>query len=109
MQPVMVGEALLAEIVRRLVEAIDPDKIILFGSRARGDADAHSDVDLLIIKPSQDAHHRRAGQAYGALWGIGVPTDVLWYTPDEVEEWSEVRFHVTARATSEGRVLYEKE
>ncbi len=104
----VVDEAKLQEIVRRLVEALDPDKIILFGSRARGDIHTQSDVDLLIIKPSTEPRHRRAGEAYRALIGIGVPTDILCYTPEEVDEWSEVKYHVATRATREGRVLYEK-
>jgi len=49
---VNVDEAVPAEIVQRLVEAVDPDRIILFGSRARGDYRPDGDVDLLLIKPS---------------------------------------------------------
>jgi len=108
MYQVVVDEAKLEDIVRRLVEAIDPDKIVLFGSRARGDFHGQSDVDLLIVKSSDQPRHRRAGCAYRALSGIGVPTDILWYTPEEVDEWSEVKYHVATRATREGRVLYEK-
>lgn len=50
MYHVLVDETVLSEIVRRLVKAIDPDKIVLFGSRARGDFRGQSDVDLLIVK-----------------------------------------------------------
>jgi predicted nucleotidyltransferase len=67
---------LLDEIVRRLVEAVDPDRIILFGSRARGDARPDSDVDLLIIKDSDQPIYRRAIPAYRALSGLGVPKDI---------------------------------
>ena len=49
-----VDETVLAEIVRRLVEAVDPDRIILFGSRVRGEERPDSDVDLMIIKASDD-------------------------------------------------------
>jgi predicted nucleotidyltransferase len=109
MYQVVVDEAILSEIVQRLVEAIHPDKIILFGSRARGDTHAQSDVDLLIIKASQESAYRRVGDLYVVLYGIGVPIDVLWYTPEEIEEWSGVRSHVTTRALREGRVLYERQ
>lgn len=109
MYQVVVDEAKLAEIVRRLVDALDPDKIILFGSRARGDFHGQSDVDLLIVKATDKAPHERCGAAHLALRGIGVPTDILWYTPEEVDEWSEVSFHVATQATQEGRVLYEKD
>ena len=58
---ISVDAALLDEIVRRLVAAIDLDRIILFGSRARGDARADSDIDLLIVKETDQPVYRRAG------------------------------------------------
>ena len=88
-----IDERLYDEIVRRLVEAVGPDEIILFGSRARGNARQDSDIDLLLIKDSSEPPHRRVIQAYRALVGLGVPKDILWRTPAEVQEW---------------RVLYEK-
>ena len=108
MYEVTVDEAVLAEIVQRLVRAVDPDRIILFGSRARGDHRPDSDLDLLLIKPSAAPPHRRVIAAYRALAGILAPTDILWRTPQEVEDWSEVGTHFTTRAVREGRVLYEK-
>ncbi len=108
MYQVIVDEPLLQEMVRRLVEAIDPDRIILFGSRARGDARPDSDVDLLVIKDSTEPPHRRSIPAYRALGRIPAPTDILWRTRQEVEDWAEVRNYVTTRAIREGRVLYEK-
>ncbi len=104
----VVSETILSEIVRRLVEAIEPDKIILFGSHARGDAHGHSDVDLMIVKASEEPRHRRAGRAHRALIGIGVPVDILWYTPEEAGKWSAARYHVAGRALREGQVLYER-
>jgi len=109
MATIAVDEGVLAEIVRRLVEEIHPQKIILFGSRARGEAHPQSDVDLLLIKPSSEPPHRRLAPAYQALWGIPIPIDILWYTPEEVADWSTVSTHVTTRATREGRVLYEQD
>lgn len=108
MVQVIADESVLQEMVRRLVEAIDPDRIILFGSRARGDAEPDSDVDLLVIKDSSEPPHKRSIPAYRALSGLAVPTDILWRTAEEVEEWAGVRNHVTSRAMREGRVLYEK-
>lgn len=108
MKHITLDENLIREIVDRLVKAIDPDRIILFGSRARGDAEPDSDVDLLVIKDSDEPPHRRVIPAYRALGGLGVPKDIIWRTPDEVRHWSEVRNYVTTRALREGRVLYEK-
>ena len=65
MYEVTVDEAVLAEIVQRLVRAVDPDRIILFGSRARGDHRPDSDLDLLLIKPSAAPPHRRVIAAIG--------------------------------------------
>jgi len=101
-------EANLDEIVRRLSAAIDPDRIILFGSRARGDARPDSDFDLLVIKESNLKPHLRAIPAYRALSGLAVPTDILWRTPQEIEDWRDVPAHITTQAIREGRVVYER-
>jgi predicted nucleotidyltransferase len=109
MRNVVVDQTVLEEIVRRLVAEIDPDRIILFGSRARGNAKPDSDVDLLLIKASDEPPHRRVIRAYRALRGLGVPKDVLWRTPEEIAEWSGVKNYVTTEAVREGKVLYEKQ
>src|SRR5437773_9861689 len=80
----------------------------MFGSRARGDARPDSDLDLLIIKDSDEPRHRRAIPAYGALAGLAIPTDIIWRTSAEIAEWSQVPNHVTTRAIREGKVLYER-
>ena len=54
-------QAKIDEMVRRIVAAVNPDKIILFGSHARGDAGPDSDVDLLLVAPSDEPRLRRAG------------------------------------------------
>jgi predicted nucleotidyltransferase len=108
MYRVVVDANVLSAVVNRLVEALDPERIILFGSRARGDHQSDSDLDLLIVAESGEPRHRRAVRAYRALRGLGVPKDVLWFTPHELDEWSGVKNHVVHRALSEGRVLYEK-
>ena len=103
MVQVIADEPVLQEMVRRLVEAIDPDRIILFGSRARGDARPDSDVDLLIIKDSDEPPHKRSIPAYRALGRIPAPTDILWRTPQEVEEWAGVQNYVTTKGNSGGK------
>ncbi|MBM3745040.1 MAG: nucleotidyltransferase domain-containing protein [Acidobacteria bacterium] len=109
MQSVAAQQGLLSEIVRRLVDQIDPDKIILFGSRARGQRHSESDVDLLIVKASQEPRHKRVGRAHRALIGVGIPVDILWYTPEEAAARARVRQHVASRALREGQILYERE
>ena len=108
MQTAAEMDQVVSEAVRRLVQAVDPEKIIVFGSRARGDFGQDSDLDLLIVKASKEPRHRRVVPAYRALRGIGVPKDILWYTPEEIADWAEVVNHVICRALTEGKVVYEK-
>ncbi len=100
---------LIQEIVRRVVEQTHPEKIVLFGSRARGDHRPDSDIDLLVIQKSKVARYRRSAPIYQAL--AGLPTDVdveaIVYTPEEVADWSEVRQAFVTTALREGKTLYE--
>lgn len=101
-------DRIVQEMVRRLAEAIQPERIILFGSHARGDAGPDSDVDLLVIAPSRLPSWRRTPPLYRLLAGAGLPKDLLWYTPEEVAEWQGVRSHFLTRALREGQVVYER-
>ena len=100
---------LVDEAVRRIVQAVAPEKVVLFGSRARGDARADSDVDLLVIVQSEEPRYRRAAPLYGLLSDILIQMDILVYSPEEVEEWREVRQAFVTTAVREGTVLYEKQ
>ena len=100
-------EAILDEMVRRIVERFNPQRIILFGSRARGEATADSDYDLLIIAPSDEVAWKRTVPVYKALAGLGVGKDILWWTAEEATKWSAVRNHIVSVAQREGKVLYE--
>lgn len=107
-----VSDALLDQMVEKIVEEVDPDQIILFGSRARGDARAGSDIDLVVVEaePFGPERSRRLETArlYRTLSGLGVAKDILLYSRDEVEYWRDSINHVLARALREGRVLYER-
>ncbi len=105
---VRTDQPLLREVVRRIAEAVDPERIILFGSRARGEADAASDIDILVIADSPKPRHERSAPLYGVLSDILVPMDVLVYSPEEVDEWSEVPQAFVTTAVREGKLLYEK-
>ena len=100
---------LMDEIVRRIVEEIHPEKVILFGSRARREARPESDVDLLVIATSTEPRYRRSVPLYGVLSDILAPMDILVYSPEEVDEWSEVRQAFVTTAIREGKVLYENQ
>lgn len=103
-----VTEDVLREVVKRIVEAVHPLRIILFGSHARGKPRPGSDLDLLVIAESDEPRWRRAVPVYQSLRGMLIPKDVLVYTPEEVAEWSAVPQAFITTAVREGRLLYER-
>lgn len=107
-----VDDSLLRRMVKTIVDEVDPEQVILFGSRARGDAAAGSDVDLVVVEaaPFGDGRDRRAEatRLWRALVGFGISKDILVYSRDEVEYWRDSLNHVLARALREGEVLYER-
>ena len=102
------SEEAISEMAERIKQAVDSDRIVLFGSRARGTGDPQSDYDLLIVAPSPPPRWRRAVAIYALLAGMGVPKDIVWWTPQEVAEWRGVRSHFINTAPREGRALYKK-
>jgi len=100
---------LMDEIVRRIVRKVDPLKVILFGSHARGDARPDSDVDLMVIKDSSEPRYRRAGPIYTLLADLSAEVEVMVYTPEEVRQWAPVEEAFATTALCEGKVLYERE
>jgi predicted nucleotidyltransferase len=102
-----VTEELISSIAGRVVEAIHPEKIILFGSRAWGEPDEASDVDLFVVVAESDLPaYRRAVPVYRALRGIGIPVDVIVQTRAEVERSRHVKSSLAWRVMEEGRVVY---
>jgi predicted nucleotidyltransferase len=97
----------LREAVRRLVEAADPVCILLLGSRARGDADEHSDVDLLVIERDVQDRYAELRRLSGALSGLVLPVDLLVISEKEYREWSQTPGSIYRAARQEGQVLYE--
>ena len=107
-----VDRALLERMVQAIVDEVDPEQVILFGSRARGDAGAGSDVDLIVVEsgPFGESRDRDVEEArlWRALASFHVPKDILVYSRDEVEYWRDSLNHVLARALREGSTLYER-
>jgi predicted nucleotidyltransferase len=101
---------LLAEIVRRIVTAIDPDKIILFGSYAHGTLHEWSDVDLFIIKSGKYSRFDLQGQIYALLDDIYRDFDVLVRTPEAVERIAAdpTNPFVRREVLEKGKVIYER-
>ncbi len=101
-------EATLREMVRRLVERFQPEKIILFGSRARGEAGPDSDIDLLIVLPGPLRRLEQTVDMRLALRGLGVAKDVFLATPEELVAHKDLPGTLIYPALREGRVLYER-
>ena len=102
------NDQLVEDIVRRIVAVAQPEKVILFGSQARGDARPNSDVDLLVIKQSDEPRYRRSAPLYAALADLPVEVEVIVYTPEEVEEWNGVPQAFVTTAVREGTTIYER-
>lgn len=101
------SDPVLAEIVRRLVEAYQPERIYLFGSVARGDAGPNSDYDLLVVVPDDAPPQRRRSRlAYEALRGTGVAADVLVCTRSYFERRRTLKASLPGTVLREGRVLH---
>jgi len=103
-----VGEVrrdVLDEIIRRIVEVAQPEKIIMFGSAARDELGPHSDVDLLVVKAG--AHRRRLAQEiYVNMVGAGQAVDVVVVTPEDIERYKDSFALVIEPALREGKVIY---
>src|SRR5947208_1265355 len=101
-----VSDELLYEITRRLVVELQPEQIFLFGSRAWGTPREDSDVDLLVIVPSEAERGAHVElQARRCLRGLGVAKDILVRGRDEVERLRDVPASLEAQVLRRGRVL----
>ncbi len=99
-------DAVIDEIVRRVVEVAVPDRIILFGSAARGEMGPDSDLDFLVIKSGEYDRARLEGELYVAMRGIGLAADFILVTPQQVERYKHVKFLVIHPALNEGVDMY---
>ena len=100
-----VTDGMLQEIIRRVVEAAKPERIILFGSAARGEMGLNSDVDLLVVRSG--VHRRRlAMEIYRRLSGVGCPVDVVVVTPEDIERFKDSPALIIHTALKEGRAVY---
>lgn len=99
-------ESLIEEATRRLIEAAHPDKIILFGSYARGDFTADSDLDFLVILPEVKDRFSEMLRLRDVLTPLHFPTDVMVYSSSEVDERGHLPGSALRWALEEGKVLY---
>jgi len=97
----------LSEVIRRIVEVAQPEKIILFGSAVRGEMGRNSDLDLLVVKSGNYHKGRLTGEIYMHLIGVGQAVDVVLVTPEDVDRYRDSHSLVIKPALREGRVVYE--
>lgn len=103
----MVTDDMLNEITKRLVGGFNPDQIILFGSQARGTANKHSDVDILVICSIKGNRRALTLDMYRVLENLGIAKDIVVLTKEEFERNRRIPGTIARPAWLEGRVLYE--
>jgi predicted nucleotidyltransferase len=97
---------LLAEIVKRVTRAVQPVRVVLFGSAVRGEMGPNSDLDILVVMPD-GTHRRKASRAiFQALRGLGIPKDIVVVTEQDVHQYGDNPSLVLKPALEEGQELY---
>ncbi|MGD0011276.1 MAG: nucleotidyltransferase domain-containing protein [Terriglobia bacterium] len=99
-------ERVIEQMVLRIVDRFDPERIILFGSAARGDAGPDSDVDLLVVMPVEGSRREKAVEIGAAVNDIPVPKDIVVTTPEDFEWRKEIVGTIERPAVREGRLVY---
>lgn len=98
----------IQKIVARIVKEFHPERIILFGSHARGEGNADSDIDLLVVMTVKGSKREARFQIRRALRDIRSPKDIVVSSPDEFAWRKEIVGTIEYPAVREGKVLYEK-
>ncbi len=103
----LVSDKILQQIITSIVQLVNPDKIILFGSRATGKANKDSDYDVCVLKKNAN-RKKLLDKIYRTGIDAHAPVDVIVSTPSRFEELSKVPYYVYYDVAKEGRVVYEK-
>jgi predicted nucleotidyltransferase len=104
----MTVKTAIQKMSRRIAKRFKPDKIVLFGSYARGSAGVDSDVDLLVIMPVNGSRRQMQVDIRCEVHDIPVPKDIIVVTPQEVSDQKEVIGTLIRPAMKEGKILYAK-
>jgi uncharacterized protein len=104
----MLTQKEIEHLVQRIVERIQPQKVLIFGSYAKGTATIKSDLDILVIKDTDLPMANRADDLKPVLARLLIPVDVHVYTTEEVAEYGKERFSFIESVLKSGKVIYEK-
>jgi predicted nucleotidyltransferase len=104
-----IDDAVLQEIIGRIVEAVDPLKIILFGSWAYGKPDSGSDLDILVVVDNPKLSKRETRvKIRSVLRNLLVSKDIVVATSNDIEEWKNVPQAFVTSVMEKGKAIYEK-
>ena len=104
----MIDNTAITNIILRIVNKANPDKIYLFGSYATGNANEDSDIDLLVVKETDEPKHKRSIEIQRLLIGSKLPVDILVYTNEEFEKEKAKSYSFINSAIKEARLMYER-
>ena len=104
----MLNQSAIENIVKTIVDGYTPEKIILFGSYANGNANNESDLDLLIIKKTSEKQSRRSRQVRYLFSTQEVAMDILVFTPEEIIQLQNNKYNIVSIALNNGINLYER-
>ena len=104
----MIENSNINEIVSKIALTFNPDKIILFGSFAKGDHNEDSDLDLIIVKNTNLPRHKRGLEIRQLFYGLLVPMDLKVYTPEEFNYEIENRYSFLSSVMKDCEILYER-
>ena len=96
----------LDDMVRRIIDAVNPRRIILFGSAARGAMSVDSDLDVLVVMPDGTHRRRTAQTVYRSLKGLGFAKDIVVVTESDIRNYGENPSLVIYPALRQGKDLY---
>ena len=106
-EEILLSDPILASMVNRLAEEFHPERIYLFGSKARGDSGPDSDYDLLmLVTHTEEPRYRIAQRALDLFWESGIAVDILVWTLESFEAKADVAASLPATVIREGKLLY---
>jgi len=97
---------ILQEIINRITDVAHPERIIMFGSAARGEMDQDSDIDLLVVKSGEYNQNKLTREIYINMIGIEQSVDIIMATPEQIEKYKNINYLIIAPAIREGKEIY---